>query len=148
MKSNSKKPGGKNKPDLVEKNNQPLARKDFEVLWARVPLTVLCDERLTHADVSVFAAVAYFVWQGSVCRQSVADIAKIARRDRAGTIASLKRLCEAGHLKREAGARERRVQAFMATSPLFGQKQGKKTEIIRGVSGGPRFASVAVEDVA
>ena len=64
MKSVIKKPGGKKQPDLVEKNNQPFGRKDFEHLWTRVPLTVLCDERLTHSDVSVFAAVAYFVWQG------------------------------------------------------------------------------------
>lgn len=148
IKSGSKKPGGKIQPDLVEKSNQPFSRSDFERLWARVPLTVLCDERLTHSDVSVFAAVAYFVWQGTICRESVVDIAKIARRDRAGTIASLKRLCETGHLQRAPGARERQVQTYMATSPLFGQKQGKKTEIIRGASGTPRFASVAIEDVA
>ena len=115
-------------------------------MYTRLPLSVVCDQRLRPADKIVYSAMAFYVWQGRVCCETYADLADMCGLTKATVIEAVKSLCELGHAKKTGDERSR--VSFELTSPVFGQKQGKKTEIIRGASGIPRYASVAVEEVA
>lgn len=50
-------------------------------------------------------------------------------------------LVAAGHMRANTGTNGQRAY-YELTSPVFGQKQGKQTEIVVGDSGVPRYVSM------
>jgi len=144
IKSVVNKADEKNSPDLTQKVHQLRARKKFAEMYARIPLSILCNPDLTGADKMVYATVAVFVWQGSVCRESLSDLANVASLSKRQVMASIKRLCERGLMKRDGS--ERSVATILLVSPVFGKKQrsGEVEEVISSPSRGRRLASVRI----
>jgi DNA-binding transcriptional MocR family regulator len=113
--------------------------------YARIPVEVLFDSRISDQAKLVYCALAMSVFQGSV-----AFIGQRLIADRFGVSQStvsrrLRELEKVGHIRRMAGKRGYRAH-WALTSVVFGQKQGKVTEVVSSPSGGLRYASV--EEVA
>lgn len=115
--------------------------------YARIPKEVLHDKRLSFSARLVYAELALWVFQGTVASVGVRKIGERLGMAEKTVRMSLSELEAAGLIKRCTGKKGERG-VYHLESAVFGQKQGKKTEVVRGASGGPRFASVAVEDVA
>lgn len=137
----SKKPGEKNSPAQVKKIHQIRQRKDFDVLYSRLPFSVLCDPVLTFADKAIYAAAAVFVWHGRVCVEPCAVVAEMCGASKRQAMKSLAALAKRGHIKFDDGKKERKVNPVELTSPVFGQKQGKADVIVSSPLG-KRLVSV------
>ena len=114
--------------------------------FSRIPRSVLFDEALNCFDKTVYCALAWQCWQGRTSAVGTRTIASKLGISRNQVKASLSRLIELGHL--QAAGKVRNRNAYILTSPVFAQKQGRET-IIRSAPGGvPRMVSIAREDVA
>ena len=132
----------------VDHTGEPLVDHTGEPLpagkrYARVPLEVLGDERLSPRDVRVFAALAVSCWQGnfsSVGKRSLAQICSVSERL---VLESLKRLGACGHITKTESRRGYRA-GYLLLSPVFGQKQrsGEVAELVS--SPRKRLATVRV----
>jgi hypothetical protein len=115
--------------------------------YARLPLTVLRDSELLPVARLVYCELALWVFQGATCsigQRAIAERLGIARN----TVAdALEQLEQRGHVELNRTTHGRRAM-YILTSPVFGQKQGRATEVVSAPSGGRRYASVVVEEVA
>ncbi|MGL5936987.1 MAG: hypothetical protein ACRCZI_15355 [Cetobacterium sp.] len=115
--------------------------------YARLPREVLLDSAVSSDAKVVYGVMAMSTHQGSVTYMGQRRIGELLGMSQA-TVS--RRLCEleiAGHVKQKDAGRGWR-SFWELVSPVFGQKQGRVTEVVSAPSGGRRFASVAVEDVA
>ena len=124
-----------------------MAEKSRHSGYARIPREVLADGKIGAAAVRVFGYLALNVSQGAVARVGQRLMASRMGMDRGTVAAGIAELVSAGHITIAAAKRGSR-QAYVLNSPVFSQKQGRRTEVVSAPSGGLRFASVAVEDVA
>lgn len=108
--------------------------------YARIPDSVIEDQRLKSIDVHVYSALSLWVFQGRTAQVGTRWIAEKVHADRKRVLASLKRLEANGHVKAEKESGRRTV--YVLTSPVFGQKQGKQKVVVRGKSGGKVLASM------
>lgn len=74
-------------------------RDDFDRLFAKTPLRVLFDDRLTHADRSTYDAISFLCFPGCRCVASLMDIAEMLGTGKAHASRSVRRLERAGHLR-------------------------------------------------
>ena len=109
--------------------------------YTRIPLEVLSDERLKALDIRVFGAVAIWAFQGKTARVGTRWIAETVHAERGRVLESIGRLIQFGHLQIADAAKGKRT-AYLITSPVFGQRQGKEEIVVRGKSGGKVLASV------
>jgi hypothetical protein len=97
--------------------------------------------------VRVYAVLALSVYQGRTSRVGMRQIGKIIGKCAATVKKRIDELVAAGHVRANMGRSGQRA-FYELTSPVFGQKHGKVTEVGVGPSGGRRLVSIAVEDVA
>lgn len=110
--------------------------------YARVPVTVLGDDRLTAADKLVYAGLACHAWAGNSASVGTARLCALLGVSRPTVLAAMKRLSACGHLAKAPGAPGRRA-VFLLASPVFAQKQGEMDQVHSGSpSGVPRLVSV------
>ena len=73
--------------------------------FARVPLSVLADEKLTDFDLRVYACIALKVGGSSSWAMPQGELARMARGSERGVRNALLRLEEGGHISRAPGPR-------------------------------------------
>ena len=96
---------------------QIKARPDFPTLYARSPLTVLMDYRLTHGDKTLCDFITFLAFPGNVCRASRAELADVAATDSTTIKRSLRRLEKYEHIRWN-----RRTQEITLLAPIFAAK--------------------------
>lgn len=114
--------------------------------YTRTPLTVLRDARLSLLARVVYGELAANVFQGSVANIGLRLVAERIGASKSSVARAVRELETAGHLV-PTGEEKRRTY-YTLTSPVFGQKQGRMTEVVSSPSGGKRYASIAKEEVA
>lgn len=113
--------------------------------FARVPATVALDPALSSDAVRVFSLISLDVYEGRVARVGMRQMGRILGVSAATIMRRVKELLAAGHLRMST---EKGKRAFYeATSPVFGQKQGKRTVVVSSPKG-RRYTSVDIEEVA
>lgn len=132
---------------MAEKSNRFVAEKSRHSGYARSPREIITDKEIGHAAVRVHAFLALNVRQGAVARVGQRRIADQIGMDRGTVAAAIGELVARGHITIAAAKRGAR-QGYVLNSPVFSQKQGRVTEVVSAPSGGRRYASVAVEEVA
>lgn len=132
---------------MAEKSTHFVAEKSRHSGYGRIPREVLTDCELGAAAVRVFGYLALNVRQGAVARVGQRRIAEQIGMDRGTVAAALLDLVSRGHVTIAAAKRGAR-QGYVLNSPVFSQKQGRVTEVVSSPSGGRRYASVVVEEVA
>lgn len=115
--------------------------------YARIPREVLIDAGISSDAKVAYAVLAMSTFQGSVAYVGQRLVAKILGVSQPSVSRRFAELERAGHIKQAPAARGKRAH-WELLSPVFGQKQGKYTEVVSAPSGGRRFASVDVEEVA
>jgi hypothetical protein len=132
---------------VAEKSPRFPVEKSRHSGYARLPREVLTDTMLGHAAVRVYGFLSLGVGQGSVARVGQRLIASKTGMDRGTVAAGIAELVSRGYITVAAAKRGCR-QGYVLNSGVFGQKQGKYTEVVSAPSGGRRFASVNVAEVA
>jgi DNA-binding transcriptional MocR family regulator len=115
--------------------------------YGRLPDSVLFDRQLTDFAKVVFSAVARHVFQGNVASIGTRELAKLLGTSQARVARAVRELVKSGAMENRRVKRGQRAMWVLA-SPVFGQKQGKVTEVVSSPSGGRRYASVDIEEVA
>ena len=115
--------------------------------YARIPREVLIDAVISSDAKIVYAVLAMSTFQGAVAYVGQRLIGKILGTSQATVSRRLSELEKAGHIKQTPDGRGKRAH-WELLSPVFGQKQGKYTEVVSSPSGGRRFASVDLQEVA
>ena len=115
---------------------------------ARLPETVLHDERLSPAAKLVYAELALWVFQGRTCSIGMRKIAERLGFSKTTVADAMDSLVQLGAIQVKSGQGHGKRSVYVLTSPVFGQKQGRVTEAVSAPSGGRRYASVVVEEVA
>ena len=110
--------------------------------YARIPASVLLDKSLKPDAVRIYGLLALSVYQGSVTRVGIRQLGRVIGRSPATVSRRLSELVANGHVKTLKLKNGQRAW-YELTSPVFGQKQGHETVVVRGQSGAPRFASIA-----
>ncbi len=110
--------GVKSAPDLASNRHQfaPSA-------YGRVPLNLNSDKRLNGTDIRVYAAIAYHVFQGNVCREPYEKLAVAGGVTRQQVTRAVANLLGYKYILPYPGNRERHRQWFVLPSVVFGQKQ-------------------------
>lgn len=132
---------------MAEKSRRFVAEKSRHSGYARVPREVLTDAEIGPAAVRVFGYLSLNVRQGAVARVGQRRIADQIGMDRGTVATAIAELVGRGHVTIAAAKRGAR-QGYVLNSLVFSQKQGRVTEVVSAPSGGRRYASVAVEEVA
>ena len=115
--------------------------------YARIPREVLIDAGLSSDAKVVYAVLALSTFQGSIAyvgQRLVGTILGVSQPTVSRRLAELER---AGHIRQAPAVRGKRAH-WELLSAVFGQKQGQKTVVVSSPSGGRRYASVDVEEVA
>jgi DNA-binding MarR family transcriptional regulator len=106
---------------------------------------------ILHSDLSfaarlVYAELALWVFQGKTASVGLRKMAERLNMSRQTVISGIAELVTAELIEKGDVSKGQRG-VYVLTSPVFGQKQGKVTEVGIGPSGGSRLVSIA-EDVA
>lgn len=109
---------------------------------------MLHDERLSPAAKLVYAELALWVFQGRTCSIGIRKIAERLSLSKTTVVEAMDSLVRLGAIQVKSGQGRGKRSVYVLMSPVFGQKQGRVTEVVSAPSGGRRFASVAVEEVA
>lgn len=115
--------------------------------YARIPREVLIDETVSSDAKIVYAVLAMSTFQGAVAYVGQRLIGQTLGISQSTVSRRLAELEGAGHIRQAPDTRGKRAH-WELLSPVFGQKQGRKTEVVSAPSGGRRYASVNVEEVA
>lgn len=115
--------------------------------YARIPMDVLESKSLSDKAKLVYAYMAAWVFEGSVVRIGQRRISEVLGMSRTTVARKISELASAGFIFARTVQRGQRSYYSLA-SPVFGQKQGKKTVIRSSPRGDRRMVSVAKEDVA
>lgn len=134
LRSSIKKPVAKKATDL-------LLKKQRKARFSRVPAEVWTDAGVNGSDVKVYCAMASTVWQGNICRMSLAEIAELCGTTRQVVLRAIKNLAALGHVRIPSSNKERKSGWYELTSPVFGQKQGKEDVIVSSPRG-QRYVSM------
>ena len=110
--------------------------------YARLPREVLIDSAVSSDAKIVYAVLAMSTFQGSVAYVGQRFIGELLGMSQSTVSRRLKELERAGHVVHAPDSRGKRAH-WELTSPVFGQKQGRVTEVVTAPSGGRRYASVA-----
>lgn len=132
---------------MAEKSPRFVAEKSRHSGYARLPREVLTDTEIGSAAVRVYGILSLGVQQGAVARVGQRLIASKTGMDRGTVATAIEQLVSRGHVTIAAARRGSR-QGYVLNSLVFSQKQGKVTEVVSSPSGGRRFASINVEEVA
>lgn len=116
--------------------------------YARLPLDVLLDARLSARALRIYGILAAHAFQGSVAYIGQRFIGELVGCSAATAGRELKRLEEFGFVNRSECESGQRLH-WVLTSSVFGKKQRAGVEeVVSAPSGGKRFASVRREEVA
>lgn len=114
--------------------------------FARVPATVALDLALSSDAVRVYTLISLDVYEGRVARVGMRQMGKILGVSAATVMRRVRELLDAGHLRMRTESGRRAF--YEVTSPVFGQKQGKRTVVVSSPRGDRRYVSVDIEEVA
>ena len=116
IRTRDKEPGRKMLPDLVAKRDQI---RNFEKLFAMLPVSVITSRALTDGDCRTYSAIAYYSFRShdGICRASVADLTELTGRARSSVLRSVASLVESGHIYRTG--KERGQSEITPLSPVF-----------------------------
>jgi DNA-binding transcriptional ArsR family regulator len=115
--------------------------------YARIPRNVLGDLSVSSDAKVVYAVLAMSTFQGAVAYMGQRLIGQFLGVSQSSVSRRLAELEKAGHIKQASDKRGKRAH-WELLSPVFGQKQGRATEVVSAPSGGRRYASVVIEEVA
>ncbi len=118
---------------------EPLSER---IRYARVPLEVLVDRRISARAVRIYAIIAGSAWQGNFAQIGKRRLSELASCSERLAVDAIKELVKSGHIDKAPAKRGQR-SGYLLTSPVFGQKQrdGVK-EIVSSPRGGRRMVSV------
>lgn len=115
--------------------------------YARIPREVLTDLAVSSDAKIVYAVLAMSTFQGSVAYVGQRRVGEILGMSQSTVSRRLAELERAGHIVQASAERGKRSH-WELTSLVFGQKQGRETVVVSAPSGGKRYASVRIEEVA
>ena len=113
----------------------------------RIPASVLLDTSISSDAVRVYGFLSLDVYQSNLARVGLRVMGRVLGLSRTTVNRRVTELISAGHI-RKAPAKSGQRGCYELQSPVFGQKQGKVTELVSAPSGGIRFASIAKEEIA
>lgn len=95
----------------------------------------------------MYAELALWVFQGRTCSIGIRKIAERLGFSKTTVADAMDGLVQIGAIQVKSGQGRGKRSVYVLMSPVFGQKQGRVTEVVSAPSG-KRYASVAVEEVA
>jgi Bifunctional DNA primase/polymerase, N-terminal len=125
---------------LVGHPCEPLSTTRF----AKIPIAVSTDSRLTRRDVCVYGALAQAAWSGGECEVGKRRLSRLAPCAERLVIESLKRLEATGHIRKQSRKRGQRAR-YTLLSPVFAQKQSS-AQTGRDMRNGPQPVSLPRKD--
>jgi hypothetical protein len=108
--------------------------------WNRLPDSVLYDKELSTVARCVYAVLAGSAHQGSTASLGHRRIAGRLGIHKETAGKAIAELASRGHVTVSGAGKFRRI--YTLHSAVFGQKQGKHTEIVSNPSHGKRYASL------
>ncbi|OFX13215.1 MAG: hypothetical protein A2Z18_11145 [Armatimonadetes bacterium RBG_16_58_9] len=108
--------------------------------YGRVPASISLDMALSDRAVRVYSILALKTYQGNIATFGSRQLGELIGVSRMSALRAIKELVAVGHLK--ASTKNGSRAFYELTSPVFAQKQGRKTEIAVGPSGGRRLVSI------
>jgi hypothetical protein len=109
--------------------------------YSRMPEGILHEKRLTAYARLVYAELALWVFQGKTCSVGMRQIAAKLGISNTTVVESIHQLEALSLISVSRPERGKRT-VYVLNSNVFGQKQGRATEVVSSPSGGKRLASV------
>ena len=112
-------------------------RKHSPLKYARIPLEVLLDKKLSVGALRVYGVFASSVYQGRVASMGMRQIGEASGSCAATARKRIAELLRAGYVAIHDAQRGKRTW-YSLTSPVFGQKQGQVEEVYISPDGSRR----------
>ncbi len=115
--------------------------------YGRGPDSVILDVNLSDFAKVVYVLIARHVFQGNTASIGTREMARLLSTTQSRVTRAVRELIAAGKVENRRVKRGQRGM-WVLPSSIFAQKQGKQTVVVSSPSGGRRYASVDIEEVA